>query len=92
MEANTKNRNYRDFIHSNKFDYGYDPNGGSRAFSTDKGTPAKGVKDFMPFDPLKNKERDQKQSFKIYGDKKVQNSDGKRIGETLDKFVKNEID
>ena len=46
----------------------------------------------MPFDPLKNKERDQKQSFKIYGDKKVQNSDGKRIGETLDKFVKNEID
>ena len=35
IEANDKNKNHRDFIRSNKFDYGYDPNGGHRAVSMD---------------------------------------------------------
>ena len=93
VEANSKNRNYREFIDSNKFDYGYDPNGGSRALSLDKRESAgKNTKDNNPFESLKYKERDQKQSFKAYGGKDVQNSGGKHIGDTLDKFVKNEID
>ena len=36
IEANDKNKNQFKFIHSNKFDYGYDPNGGSRALSQDR--------------------------------------------------------
>lgn len=36
MEANAKAKNQRSFIHSNKFDYGYDPNGGHRAVSMDR--------------------------------------------------------
>ena len=36
IEANDKNKKYHEFIHSNKFDYGYDPNGGHRAISMDK--------------------------------------------------------
>ena len=35
IEANDKNKNHSDFIRSNKFDYGYDPNGGHRACSMD---------------------------------------------------------
>lgn len=38
------------------------------------------------------KKRDEKQSFKIHGTQKMQNSDAKRVGDTLDRFVKNEID
>lgn len=36
VEANAKAKNQRSFIHSNKFDYGYDPNGGHRAGSMDR--------------------------------------------------------
>ncbi len=41
IEANDKNKNYSNFIRSNKFDYGYDPNGGLRAGSMDKAGSAK---------------------------------------------------
>ena len=41
IEANDKNKNQGKFIHSNKFDYGYDPNGGSRAVSNDRGASGK---------------------------------------------------
>ena len=43
VEANAKNKDQRNFINSNKFEYGYDPSGGSRALSHDRniGTPKK---------------------------------------------------
>ena len=43
VDANAKNKNQRSFVDSNKFDYGYDPNGGHHALSNDRntGTPSK---------------------------------------------------
>ena len=38
------------------------------------------------------KKNDEKQSFKIHGTQNMTNSPMKRVGDTLDRFVKNEID
>lgn len=45
LEANDKNKNYGKFIHSNKFDYGYDPNGGHRAVSMERSGTATAKRD-----------------------------------------------
>ena len=49
IEANDKNKNYSNFVRSNKFDYGYDPNGGLRAGSINKAGSTK-----LPFDSWRN--------------------------------------
>ena len=94
IEANDKNKNQFKFIHSNKFDYGYDPNGGSRAISTDKGVFGKrdAGGNLVTKEAEAYKKNDQTQNFKIQPQMKLQNSETKKIGDTLDRFVKNEID
>jgi|Transcript_21223 hypothetical protein len=66
LEANAKNKDQRSFIHSNKFDYGYDPNGGHRAISHDRSnlnTPSKASG--TQRERMEYKQRDQTQNFKI---------------------------
>ena len=67
IEANDKNKNYGKFIHSNKFDYGYDPNGGHRAISHDRGVFGKkdGNGNYQTAEREAYKKNDQTQNFKI---------------------------
>ena len=92
-EANTINKGQRNFIDSNKFDYGYDPNGGHRALSYDRtslNTPSKPQGTLR--ERMEYKQRGEQQNFKIQPQQRLQNSETKKIGDTLDRFVKNEID
>lgn len=92
IEANDANKNYSSFIRSNKFDYGYDPNGGHRALSMDKAGTSKNVDGWTRQDRENFKQKDLKQNFEIKSTQKMMNSETKKIGDTLDRFVKNEID
>ena len=96
VDANSTNKNLRKFVDSNKFDLGYDPNGGHRASSIDRKdvnsrSSATGNADLMD-KRMKYKLRDEHQNFKAYGVQRQTNSDAKRIGDTLNSFQKNMID
>ena len=73
VDANSQNKNLRKFVDSNKFDYGYDPNGGHRALSIDRAgigsrNSASGKNNSdLTGQRMKFKERDEKQNFKAYG-------------------------
>lgn len=54
--------------------------------------PASGAREAFAVARMANKLRDEQCSFKIYPTQKMTNSETKRIGDTLDRFVKNEID
>ena len=67
IDANAKNKEQRNFIHSNKFDYGYDPNGGHRAVSYDRAnlsTPGKNMSGVLE-ERMAYKTRGEQQNFKI---------------------------
>ena len=80
-------------MNSNKFDYGYDPNGGHRSSDLERskqGTPGRSA--FNMDERVAFKQRGERQNFRIQPQQQLPNSDTKRIGDTLDRFVKNEID
>lgn len=91
-EAQLKAKEFQQFITSNKFEYGHDPNGGSRAAGK-AGSLANSVN--YKFDPKQmqsNKLKAENQNFKIQPNRALQNSETKRIGDKIDSFQKNEID
>ena len=95
--ANKKNKVQHEFIHSNKFDYGYDPNGGHRAASLDKFrqfSSKKGQDAFNPRQQDEYRNREYRQNFRIQSStqRPGMESDTKKIGDFVERFVKNEID
>lgn len=66
VEANAKNKDQRNFINSNKFEYGSDPSGGIRSMSYERniGTPKKPA-GMTGEGADGQKKRDTQQNFKI---------------------------
>ena len=92
IEANDRAKNQSNFIRSNKFEYGYDPNGGHRALSIDKLKEQKNMNGWKPKELDMFKKKSEQSNVYFSPKKNVSNAEGKRIGDTLDRFVKNEID
>jgi len=85
-EAQLKAKEFQQFINANKFEYGHDPNGGSRAGGKASALANSVNYKFDPKQMQSNKERAENQNFKIQPNRALQNSETKRIGDKIDSF------
>lgn len=102
-ESNAMNKDQHDFILSNKFEYGYDKNGGRRYASQsttqklqfEQSEISKIIEKDVPVNfnqSLINKANDTKANFNIKPEQSLENSASKQIGDHQNSFVKNKID
>jgi len=95
-EANALNKINTKFGLSNKFEYGHDPNGGSKSAAVSRivlKAGSRSTSQCVVDNKQKFQKRDQTCNFSVQPVAvKLQNSETKKIGENLDSFVKNQID
>lgn len=94
-EASMINKNISQYMQRNKFEYGLDQNGGIKAFRTMNNSHHQSPNNLSKFREMEkndNKERIERQNFKIQPNKPLDNSKTVKIGDNIHRFVKNEID